>query len=640
MYDEAYDKSMERVRGQLKNFRNLAMETLQWISYAKRPLSPEELLDALATEVGKTFLREANYTTIEQILSACVGLVAFDKSSNIMRLIHYTAQEYFDRKKSKWFPSAESDITSVCTTYLAFDRFEEGPPKRGWSAGARTLLEYPFYKYAANNWGHHARELRVAADELELPKFLFSAKKVRAATSTMVGKPFDFRAGLFWSEGRLLHNEPSSVHLLAAFGIVNLVKKILIGPQKALLNSRDNFGHTPLFYAVGSGHLDVVKLLFDESSDILEERNQSGETPLHIAAQYGQEEIVQFLMDKGADIDAKCNLHETPLYCATNVRHKRIVDMLLERGAKTEIEARPLDAEEKFWNDLTPQPEPWRRRGNGLLSPLHSFYGRKESPNDHELIELLLKRGAKADAITEYGTTFLHQCTDLDKWELLLKYDANVDARDDKGWTPLSHIAFEGSTRFFEGSKEGPIEFLLRHGANVNGDRLDEESGKMVPPEFTPLMLTVHRKWNQSRDNKDEARALLNGGADANRTSPKGLTALQMAARNRAKGVVEVLLGSGLVDVNFKVGGQGFLKYIFKLGFYKETALSLAVRQTRNEAVINLLLRDGRADASLDVKNVDGQTPLDQARYDCNKSYEQILCKAIERRDKASLPAQ
>lgn len=662
MYDEAYDESMERVRGQLKNFRNLAMDTLQWISYAQRPLSPEELLVALATGVGEISLKETNYTTMEKILSVCAGLVTVDKSRNVMRLIHHTTQEYFDRKKSKWFPRAESHMMNVCTTYLAFDRFEAGPPQRDWSpsAGAsRSLPEYPFYDYAANNWGHHARASPVPTDELELPKFLASANKFQAAVYTLFERSSDFsvwlqRPGLpqraSWPQYIILqkHDSQSSLHLLAAFGIAKLIKKMSFGPQKIFLGLNDRVGYTPLSYAVAFGHRDVVKLLLDERSDLLEVRNRFGETPLHIAAQYGREEILQFLMDKGADIDAQDNLHWTPLYCAAHIRHKRIMEMLLDRGAKTEIEVKTnIGTKADVWVEIIPMG---LKTCDAELSPLHSFFDQEERPNDYELIELLLQRGAKADARDESGTTLLlnyaslsDDCIDLDKWELILRHGAKVDARDNLGWTALSFVAFRGLTRFAKRAKEGPIEFLLRNGANVNGDQLDEKSREMFSPEFTPLMLTVHQTMrlhktmrNQTmrfRDNKDDARALLNGGADVNRTSRKGLTALQMAAKNGAKGVLQVLLSSSLIDVNFKFRGRGNSWFIAKPDLYNETALSLAVQQPRNEAVIKLLLRDGRADASLSVKNVRGQTPIDQARSLGYKSYERLLGKAMQRRD-------
>jgi hypothetical protein len=58
--------------------------------------------------------------------SVCAGLVTIDEESDIIRLIYYTTQEYFERTQTRWFPSAQTDIATTCLTYLSFDTFESG----------------------------------------------------------------------------------------------------------------------------------------------------------------------------------------------------------------------------------------------------------------------------------------------------------------------------------------------------------------------------------------------------------------------------------------------------------------------------------------------------------------------------------
>ena len=57
---------------------------------------------------------------------ACAGLVTVDEESNIIRLVYYTTQEYFERMNKRWFPNAETDITTIYITYLLFTDFESG----------------------------------------------------------------------------------------------------------------------------------------------------------------------------------------------------------------------------------------------------------------------------------------------------------------------------------------------------------------------------------------------------------------------------------------------------------------------------------------------------------------------------------
>src|SRR6185503_5211905 len=93
---------------------------------AKRPLTTSELQHALAVEVGEQELDIENLPQIEDMVSVCAGLVTVDKESSIIRLVHYTTQEYFERTQRYWFPNAEADITTICATYLSFSTFESG----------------------------------------------------------------------------------------------------------------------------------------------------------------------------------------------------------------------------------------------------------------------------------------------------------------------------------------------------------------------------------------------------------------------------------------------------------------------------------------------------------------------------------
>ena len=115
-YDTAYDKAMERIQGQVRDQRKLAEEALSWITCAKRPLTALELRNALAVELGESEFYEDNMPDLEDIISACAGLVTTIARSpgDVIRLVHATAKEYFERK---WTISTR-DIPfskSVCT---------------------------------------------------------------------------------------------------------------------------------------------------------------------------------------------------------------------------------------------------------------------------------------------------------------------------------------------------------------------------------------------------------------------------------------------------------------------------------------------------------------------------------------------
>jgi hypothetical protein len=144
---------MRRIEGQVLDQEELAKQVLSWITCAQRPLTTSEIQHALAVEVGEPELDEDSLPQIEDMVSVCAGLVRVDEVSSIIRLFHYTAQEYFERTQKDWFPTAETDITKTCVTYLSFSVFNSGICATDEEFKER-LQSNRLYDYAARNWGH------------------------------------------------------------------------------------------------------------------------------------------------------------------------------------------------------------------------------------------------------------------------------------------------------------------------------------------------------------------------------------------------------------------------------------------------------------------------------------------------------
>lgn len=157
---------MERIDSQGSGLKNLAMEALSWITLAKRNLTVVELQHALATKQGSLTFDEGDLPDLRDISSVCAGLVTVDENNNIIRLVHNTAQEYFERTKFRWFPNAEAVMSMTCITYISFDVFGQDFPQEKWYYyyGGE---QYPFYKYAVNNWTHGAPEDMELSRELK-----------------------------------------------------------------------------------------------------------------------------------------------------------------------------------------------------------------------------------------------------------------------------------------------------------------------------------------------------------------------------------------------------------------------------------------------------------------------------------------
>ncbi|KAK0730870.1 hypothetical protein B0H67DRAFT_563153 [Lasiosphaeris hirsuta] len=320
----AYDQTMERIHRQGPGWQKLATKVLAWITCAKRPLTGLELQHALGVETGRLELDRDNLPQIEDMVSVCAGLVTVDEESRMIRLVHYTTQEYFERTQGKWFSTAEDDITAVCVTYLSFNTFGSGICQT--DAGFEERVQSnPLYDYAARNWGHHARKSSDVSQDVI--NFLLCQAKVEASSQALM-------AVKRWS-GSLVYlqrvpNQFTSLHLTALFGVYEAVRFLL--QDCGNVNLYDSYRRTPLSLAAASGHEVVVKLLLEKGAET-EAKGDYGRTPLSWAAEEGHEAVVKLLLEKGADTEAKDDRHRTPLSRAAEEGHEAVVKLLLEKGS-------------------------------------------------------------------------------------------------------------------------------------------------------------------------------------------------------------------------------------------------------------------------------------------------------------------
>lgn len=113
-YEKAYEDAQCRIKGQNPDASKLAMDVLMWITCSKRQLSSWELQEALGVEPGTLCMDKDNVPQVKDIVSVCAGLVVVDEKSEVIRLVHHTAQENFERNQNYWFPSADSRLTIIC----------------------------------------------------------------------------------------------------------------------------------------------------------------------------------------------------------------------------------------------------------------------------------------------------------------------------------------------------------------------------------------------------------------------------------------------------------------------------------------------------------------------------------------------
>jgi len=75
--------------------------------------------------------------------------------------------------------------------------------------------------------------------------------------------------------------------------------------EGATIESEEEYGQTPLSWAVQNGHGAVVKLLLDKGASIESKDEYYGQTPLGWAAETSYNVVVKLLLEKGAAIESK-----------------------------------------------------------------------------------------------------------------------------------------------------------------------------------------------------------------------------------------------------------------------------------------------------------------------------------------------
>ncbi|XP_075093907.1 protein VAPYRIN-LIKE-like [Nicotiana tabacum] len=244
--------------------------------------------------------------------------------------------------------------------------------------------------------------------------------------------------------------------------------QVLIESGYTIDSSVDRFLHD----AAATDRVDLMEILCLGHADIdLNSVDSQGRTALHIAAIYGHVEVLQFLVSVGSDPDMLDSQGWTPLHFAAHYGHVEAVDFLVNHSsfAKYAVTKQGKTAYE-----------------------LATDNGHSELYDMLQLGDTLQKAARKGDVVN------IKRC---------IAEGANVNEKDQNGWTPLHRAAFKGRI-------EG-VKVLVKHGAKL--DVVDDFG-------YTPLHLATEA------GQKDVAMYLVSQGAKANLKSfkAKGLVSCDL----------------------------------------------------------------------------------------------------------------
>lgn len=395
----------------------------------------------------------------------------------------------------------------------------------------------------------------------------------------------DRAAAQKWLERAASLGQPVAVKLVASHslplapsrdsaGDTALARELLVwairhGDQQTLdafikaagTENADEFGRTPLHYAVMSGSDTAVQRLLAARASITQ-ADRFGATPLMLAAEGESASILDVLTKvNDADINAKDSVGNTALFYAARVGRTDHVQQLLAAGAAFDLANvdgwTVVDAAAKGDHPDTVQV----LRKVGAVGHLKTSVVREgagidptrggelykgwppiaiaASRNDAKMVAGLLASGARADEPTPQRDTALLVAAKYRAAAViapLLKGGANPATFDEGGETALGYAAAHG--------EPDVLDALLQKGVSPNTRGPSEE----------PAIVRAARAHDD-----DVVKRLIDAGADVNlRLDATGMSALMVGATASNADLTQMLLTAhARVEMRDKIGRDG-----------------------------------------------------------------------------------
>jgi hypothetical protein len=281
------------------------------------------------------FMDDEAFVDTEILIDVCAGIVTTDLESDtsIIRLVHYTTQQYFERNRATIFPDAQTQISRTCLRYLSLEEFSL--PCTSYADTYRRKLQSPFFSYAATNWGLHVAHSPEKEVSKELNQFFYLTHNLHSSIGAIVG--IELESWNDYLSGR--NSLDSSLWLASFFGLTQVVQNLVLEGADVNVRiwvPRQKVFHSAIRNSCNIGNGQIFKLLLDKGAII----NNTGEkqmTLLALAAFKGHLDLVQMLVDRGCDIRAPDPDYGSVLRAAVVGQSVATCQYLIDRGSDVEF---------------------------------------------------------------------------------------------------------------------------------------------------------------------------------------------------------------------------------------------------------------------------------------------------------------
>jgi len=320
--------------------RSQSLQLMQWICFARRPLSLEELRFAMVVDADTPYssLSEcqdsADYTETDEemerrVKSQSGGLaeVKEHQSQRVAQFIHQSVNDYLIRSGLQKLDSfSASSVTGRAHFRLSRSciRYMTMKEVLCWSSEADQDLEreFPLLRYAITNWVSHAEIVemeRISQRDL-LDLFQWPSNQILQSWTHIYEIMDSYSCPA---------TNTTLLHIASRYGLLSVIIAVVDSEADVDADSKDRYGRTPLSQAAEEGREAVIKLLMDRADVDADSKDRYARTPLLWAAEAGRETVIKLLVDRAdVDADSKDRYGRTPLSWAARERREEVVELL------------------------------------------------------------------------------------------------------------------------------------------------------------------------------------------------------------------------------------------------------------------------------------------------------------------------